>query len=153
TPSARGFRLRAALARLTLEVHRALVAAALGDALEHRRLGRARAHQELGVALRARLRDRLLPDPEVALDVGVRVVLAPVERALAHLAADLDHLAAALRAGYSEWHAARRLALREGRAAEEPAVPAPALHHRRAAQLARDVGELGPSVFALAAFA
>src|SRR5262245_4328896 len=65
-------------------------AAALGQALERARLiGLAGAHQELGLAVGARDRHRLLPHAEVALDALHVVVAAAVEHAAAALALDL----------------------------------------------------------------
>src|SRR4029077_1166698 len=65
-----------------------------------------------------------------------------------------DDLAAALGTRNAQRQTARALAFREGRAAQEPAVAAPALHHWRAAQLALVVGDLRPGIafVALTAF-
>ena len=109
----------------------ALVAAALGHALEDRVRLAARLHEELRLALRARLVDRPLPQLEVALDVGVAVVGAAVERPAAALRAHFDDLAAALRARDLERDVPRALALGVRGAAEEEPVAAPALHHGR----------------------
>src|SRR5262245_58618501 len=74
-----------------------LVAAAFGQAAQQRCLGRTGLHDELGVALRARFRDRLLPDAEVAFNRLFAVVRAAVERPPRLLAADLDDFTATLR--------------------------------------------------------
>src|SRR5262249_35713360 len=90
-------------------------------------------------ALRTRFGDGLLPDLEVAL----RIVRAPVEGlAAALLRADLNDVAAALRARDTERHGLRVLAFRIAGAGQEFPVAAGPDAHRLAALVALVVREL-----------
>src|SRR6185436_925772 len=97
--------------------------------------------EELGAARRARLIDRLLPELEVALDVG-RVVRAAVEAAATAPARfDLDDVPSAFGAGDAERDRLGVLTTGVTGARQELAVAARLDHHRLAALVALVIGD------------
>src|SRR5258708_36435105 len=102
-----------------------LEVAPLGHAGERGVLLATAENQKLRAAQRARLGNRLLPAPEVALDGLGRIVRAAVEALAApSLRLDLDDVSAALRAVAADRHRLRVLSARVARAGQELPVAA-----------------------------
>src|SRR5207249_5104197 len=99
-----------------------------------------RAHE---AALGTFLVHRLVPGDEVA-----RLVRARIERGAAFARAPLHQLAAVLGTEDAGRHGLRAATLRERGAAEELSAASLPDHHRRATQVARDVGHHGLGLLA-----